>query len=103
MARKLIDELGQLFINANHPSTELVVNTLKARIPEVEGENEQRFFINRALRLIIGMYPGDTTNVRYCLIEDGTTDDWVRMMESTVVPFIVKHDLDAMKGIQPVS
>lgn len=55
----------------------------------------QRFLINRYWRETIGALDFDTMNVRYCLVQEGPTDDWLRLFNQGVVKCIVDNQLPA--------
>jgi hypothetical protein len=52
-----------------------------------------RFFVNRQLRQLIGKVPENTTQIRFCLVEQGTPDDWMRLFEQMVLPCMMKHSI----------
>jgi hypothetical protein len=59
----------------------------------------QIFLINRAWRLMIGEVQRqdatqDTTNVRYCLVDNArSVEDWFAAFSQGVIPCAVKHTL----------
>lgn len=52
----------------------------------------QRFLINRHWRVILGEIP-ESFDARFCLVDTGDLDDWLRLFETGVVPCILKHNL----------
>lgn len=61
-------------------------------IPGQQEPNEylQRFLMNRVLRLYLGSLDRPTIQERLCLVDDGSTQDWLDLMERIVIPSIVK-------------
>lgn len=53
----------------------------------------QRFLINRQWQLILGMADCDTMDARYCLVDNGSDDDWLTSFEFGVAPCIIAHNL----------
>ena len=54
----------------------------------------QRFLINRHLRYILGTCTAENTmDARYCLVDKGDLDNWLRLIETGVAPTLVKHNL----------
>lgn len=51
----------------------------------------QRFLINRYWRDIIGLFPENTLQVRQCLIDSGSFDDWLRLFETGVIPCVIRN------------
>lgn len=53
----------------------------------------QRFLVNRQLRQLVGAVPSNTTQIRFCLVETGTADDWCRLFESMVLPCMIRFTI----------
>lgn len=53
----------------------------------------QRFLVNRQLRQLVGRVPDNTTQIRFCLVDTGTSDDWLRLFEQMVLPCMMKHSI----------
>jgi hypothetical protein len=60
--------------------------------------SQQRFFINRAWRQIIGTVKDEPTmDQRYCLIDDGNIDDWLKIFNAGLVSWITQRALPVVK------
>ncbi len=54
----------------------------------------QRFLLNRFWNLQLLNIPGtNTMEERFCLIENGSPEDWLRLFQTKVIPCLVKHRL----------
>ena len=51
----------------------------------------RRFLMNRALRLMLSDVAGDTSNERFCLVDNGEVKDWCRLFDTMVVKCIVEN------------
>lgn len=57
-------------------------------------DDAKRFLVNRALRLIIADVQNECTlNVRYCMVDQGALPRWFELIEATVIPCLVRHNL----------
>jgi hypothetical protein len=52
-----------------------------------------RFLVNRQLRQLVGAVPANTTQIRFCLVDQGTADDWMRLFEQMVLPCMMKFSI----------
>lgn len=59
----------------------------------VHDEKIQRFLINRYWRETIGALAQETMDIRYCLVEQGSLEDWLRLFRTGVAPCIVENHL----------
>lgn len=54
----------------------------------------QRFLLNRFWNLQLLRIPDcNTVEQRFCLIEDGSPEDWLRLFETKIVPCLIQHRL----------
>lgn len=53
--------------------------------------NVQRFYLNKYFTLVLLVYPDNTMDQRYCLINDGTVEDWLDLFRRKVLPFLRNH------------
>lgn len=53
----------------------------------------QRFLVNRQLRQLVGAVPKNTTQIRFCLVETGTAEDWCRLFEQMVLPCMIQYTI----------
>lgn len=64
-------------------------------ILEAQGKNSsaQRFLLNRfwTFQLMSSVKP--STEERYCLIPNGTVEDWLRLFKTKVLPFVIENNL----------
>ncbi len=50
--------------------------------------NVQRFYMNKYFTLVLLLSKEDTMDQRYCLITDGTVEDWLSLFRRKVLPFL---------------
>jgi hypothetical protein len=53
----------------------------------------QRYLMNEYWSLQIMKMPVNSIDIRYCLVNNGTIDDWIRLFRDKVLPFIMEFDL----------
>jgi len=53
----------------------------------------QRFLLNRYWELQLMSHDGNTMEERYCLIPNGTTEEWITLFKTKIVPFILDNNL----------
>lgn len=57
-------------------------------------DDKRRFLVNRALRMVLADVTDENTmDIRYCLVDQGDIDRWFALVQSEVIPCIVRHDL----------
>lgn len=83
-------EIIELLKKHNHPNPEVCFAKMTVDLTQYSYE-QQRKLINNHLRLVIGAFDQDTTNVRYGIDDRCSYEDWIRLMELSVVPFLVEH------------
>lgn len=85
----LTDEVTQILKNLGHPNPTAWLDGIR---PEAFDEDFrlQRGAVNRQLRGILGRLEQDTTNIRFCIVDDGSRDDWVRLFAAQVGPYMVR-------------
>lgn len=90
---RLSEVVTDLLREAGHPNPTDWQQGLHPDAAISNDQQIQQFLINRQLRLVIGSYPEDTTNVRYCLLEtsSGTPEQWAQQIKAGVVPCMVRH------------
>lgn len=90
--QNLVAEVTAILAACQHPQPD----AWRGKVPEDLShlnEQQQRAIINRQLRLVVGQSEGNTAAVRFCLIDDGQTKDWLRLINDTVAPFMTKFNL----------
>ena len=88
----LIDEVTGAFVEAGHPHPEAWKGYLNPVAMATQDLSVQRFLINRALRLIIGLVTSENTmDVRFCLVDNGEFRDWVRLFRTEVLPCLMRN------------
>ncbi len=55
--------------------------------------NVQRFNLNRFWALQLMSSNNHSEEERYCLIPNGSNEDWLKLFESKVLPFIIQNNL----------
>ena len=73
-------------------TNELIIST-KGMDPD-----SQRMYQNRYWNLQLLGLEENTIDVRFCLITNGTTDDWFRLFKQMVIPCIVRNNLPRKIG-----
>lgn len=60
----------------------------------VIGPVGQRFLLNRFWNLqLMNIQDTNTMEERFCLIDNGSPEDWLRLFQTKVIPCLVKHRL----------
>jgi len=94
----LADQVTNMLREKGHPDPEAWKDTpITTLHPDhaTVSEPKQRFLINRQLRIILGNTTLDTINKRTVLNDDAKlpTQSWLGIMERSIVPFFVQHNL----------
>ena len=91
----LVISVRNLLINAglagnviNFFDTHRKIKEAMTKRPEV-----QRYLLNRYWTLQLMSVSTNSVNERFCLVPNGPVEDWLRLFESTIVPFAVQHRL----------
>ncbi|WP_233874970.1 hypothetical protein [Paraburkholderia adhaesiva] len=89
-----------LLAENHHPDPLAWLRFLQPGVDTLSDPDYQRFAINRAWRLIFAKLNQreriDTIDVRYCLVDkEGSIQDWKKLFETGVLPFILEHQLPA--------
>ena len=58
----------------------------------------QRAYHNRYWNLQLMGLPENTINERFCLVTDGSVDDWFKLFKEMIIPCIVRNDLPKIVG-----
>ena len=68
---------------------------LNQHIQSAIGKNEivQRHWLNRYFNLQLLSASQQSTSQRYCLIPNGSTEEWLRLFKAQIVPFCIANDL----------
>jgi len=53
----------------------------------------QRFLINRFWRIQLGLCVESTTRERYCLVDTGSHEEYLKIFKEAIAPSIVKYKL----------
>ena len=53
--------------------------------------NVQRFFMNKFFQLLLLAIDANTIEQRFCLITDGTVDDWLSLFRKKILPFLREY------------
>lgn len=89
----LIDYITTRLGECGHPNPSGWQNGLHPDAFMPPDFSTQRFLVNRQLRQLIGMVPDNTTQIRFCLVESGSCEDWLRLFEQMVLPCMMKHSI----------
>lgn len=89
-----VDIITNILSKLKHPTpNNWFVNLKNAQEIKAAHPKLQRFLINRALRLSIGLLPVDTTAVRYCLVDNCPDIEYLDIFEQVVAPVMVQYQL----------
>src|SRR5574343_436390 len=91
----LIGHVRTLLINAGSRPEAIAAFDNHHLIVEATNKvpNIQRFLLNRFWMLQLMSCPAVSTKERYCLIPNGSIEDWVRLFSDSVLPFATKNNL----------
>lgn len=79
-SKGISEEKLNIFLQNHH------IQDAKNKVPEV-----QRYLLNRYWSLELMQASKVSIDERFCLIPNGSLDDWFRLFETKVLPFIVKY------------
>lgn len=54
-------------------------------------QEDSRKIVNERLRLVVARSPENSFNIRFCICDDGTDEDWEEALRETVIPFAIKN------------
>lgn len=85
----------------SHPNpegwTQGLSETVVAQISLTDDARYARFIINERFRIVLGEIQlcgaGNTMDERYCLIEDGSVESWIKLYKQKIIPCLVKHQI----------
>lgn len=86
----LVVEISNILALQNHPNP--IKWTYDDIIQEAIGAAPklQRFLINRYWRVQLGLCSVSTTHERFCLIDTGSYEDYLKIFRNVIAPTIVK-------------
>ncbi len=89
--KRLVDQISELLGKHGYPFPRDWHNFVHQDAFISQDQGIQRFLINRYWRDVIGLYNESTLDVRQCLIDHGSIDDWLRLFEQGVIPCIIRN------------
>lgn len=91
----LIEQVRQLLVSAGLLQHVIVAYDTAYFITEAKGKDieQQRYLLNRYWTDQLLKTSDDSREERYCLIPNGSIDDWLLLFKNTIIPFILKNDL----------
>lgn len=91
----LIAQVRQLLVNAGLENAASSFYDSDANLRDALNRNAevQRYWLNRYWNLQLMNCRTVSVNERFCLIPNGSVDDWLRLFTDKVLPFIVKNQL----------
>ncbi len=99
--RNLVSEISAILAKHNHPNPNGWESKVNKDAFFHESENFRRFNINQFWRKALGVIDlttnANTIGERFCLVEDGSTDDWLRLFDEQVAPTIVNYQIEFPK------
>lgn len=95
----LADKITEILEKHGHPRPRDWLHGLAAvhvdAVTPTTPQDVQRFLINRYWRLQIGSVQENSLDVRYCLVDTGKIEHWLRLFDADVAKWIVAHNLPA--------
>ena len=89
----LVDEVTALLVKAGHPNPQAWLSDPVIREASAASPKLQQFLINRYWRIQLGTISENTSAERYCLFDDSSPADYLKVFGDGVVPAIVRHGL----------
>lgn len=90
--RDLLSEVTNLLSMSGLHETALSLNSyFQTNEALTKTENVQRFYMNKFFNLLLLAIPTNTIDQRFCLIPDGSIDDWLNLFRRKVLPFLREH------------
>jgi hypothetical protein len=90
----LVGAVSQLLAHNGHPNPTAWQGGLHPDALNHPEPGVRRFQINRHLRLILAQVTEENTmDIRFCLVDNGGFDDWLRLLGEMVIPCMVKYQL----------
>ncbi len=90
----LCTEVKLLFINSGlGPKLHILDKYIQENGISNKKPNVQRFYLNKFFNYQLLIYPANSSEQRFCLINDGTVEDWLRLFKSKIIPFLLEYDL----------
>lgn len=89
----LVEYVSTRLSECGHPNPQGWENGLHRDAYSPPDLGTQRFLVNRQLRQLLGAVPKNTTQIRFCLVETGTGEDWKRLFESMVLPCMIQYTI----------
>lgn len=96
--RDLVQEITSILIKHSHPTPTDWHSKVNPDVYTQSDEGIRRFLINQFWRNALGkvdLYTeNNTMGERFCLVEDGSIDDWLRLFDTQVAPSIIKYRVE---------
>lgn len=89
----LVEVVTAMLFSAGHPQPQAWLQGLHPDAINSNNPEVQRFLINRYWRGQIAQVPGNTLDIRYCLVDQGQYTDWIRLFKNGVLPCIMDNQL----------
>ena len=90
----LPNEITKILVELNHPRPNDWLRKLDSSVFTVTDPELQRYMINDALRIILGIYTIENTmEIRYCLINKGSIEEWLGLFKQYIGPSLVRLNL----------
>jgi len=97
ITKNLVQEITTILQNHNHPNPSFWETQVHPDAISHSLESVRRFQINQYWRDQLGRIDlngkGNTIGDRFCLIEDGSVEDWLRLFDQKVARAIVKYKI----------
>lgn len=98
----LVDYVSSTLANSGHSDPARWTQGLHPDAFNTNDFGTQRFLVNRQLRMLIGEVPENTTQIRFCLVESGTQEDWCRLFQQMVLPCMLKYNIPQATYQSPI-
>ena len=89
----LLVEVTKILIELGHPNPHKWLGDSTVREAIEAAPKLQRFLINRYWRVQLGLCSVSTTRERFCLIDTGDFQDYLKIFKDAIAPSIIKNKL----------
>lgn len=89
----VVVEITALLTQANHPNPQAWLEADTVKQAAAAAPKLQRFLVNRHWRLALGMCKESTTAERFCLLDEGKVEDYLKVFKEAILPVVVRHAL----------
>lgn len=93
MSGRLIQLVENLLTSNNLDISAMSAHPIITDVAHLNDFDKHRSALNRFWNLQLISLPVDTITERYCLVSNGTKEDWIRLFSTKILPKCVEHKL----------